>query len=176
MITGRARFNIYFLCAIALCFCGCQSPEKKREKQISRLALHIEVVPDMSEFSQSITLFRTKPVVVHIDRSAFLTEAHVAEAEIVDDMEGWALAIKFDQRGTWLLEQYTTTSPGKHIAIFSTWGLDKKEGRWLAAPVITRRISNGSLRFTPDCSREEAEEIVHGLKNLARQVAKKSKW
>lgn len=178
MIIGRARFNIYLLCLIALCAFGCKSsPEKEREKQLSTLALHMEVVPDESQFSRNITVFRDKPVSVHIDKSAFLTESHVEEARIVEEMDGWVLAIKFDKRGTWLLEQYTTTNPGKHIAIFSTFGPGKKkEARWIAAPVITRRIPNGTLRFTPDASRDEAEDIVLGLNNLAKKVAEKSKW
>jgi len=178
MIIGRTRFNIYLLCCvIAVCAFGCKtSPEKKREKQVSTLALHLEVVPDQSDFGRAITLFRSKPISLNIDKAPFLTESHVEEARIVDEVEGWVLAIKFDSRGTWLLEQYTTTNPGKHIAIFSVFGGDKKEARWLAAPVITRRIPNGTLRFTPDASREEAEDIALGLNNLAKQVAKKSKW
>ena len=36
--------------------------------------------------------------------------------------------------------------------------------RWLAAPVFTKRITDGVLVFTPDCTREEADRIVKGLK------------
>ena len=46
------------------------------------------------------------------------------------------------------------------------------EARWLAAPMITRRITNGLFVFTPDCSREEAERIVLGLNHVARQTHK----
>jgi preprotein translocase subunit SecD len=176
MIIGRTRFNIYLLALLIACGFGCQSPEKKREKQVTALALHLEVLPDVSDFSRTITVFREKPLTVHIDKSAFLTETQVAGAEIVEDGDGWGLQIKFGKRGTWLLEQYTTSNPGKHIAIFSTFGGEKKEARWLAAPLITRRISNGILKFTPDASREEAEEIVFGLNNVAREVEKESKW
>jgi hypothetical protein len=44
------------------------------------------------------------------------------------------------------------------------------ESRWLAAPVIPRRISNGVLTFTPDASREEADLIAIGLNNVAKKV------
>jgi len=51
-----------------------------------------------------------------------------------------------------------------------------KNERWLAAPVISRRIPDGVLVFTPDASRAEADDIVLGLNNIAREVEKKNKW
>lgn len=176
MIIGRGRFNIYLLCILAIVTGGCQSTEKKQAKRVSTLAVHLEVIPDFMDFSQKVSVFREKPVSVHIDKSPFLTETHVSEAVVVEDRDGWALEIRFARRGATLLEQYTTINPGRHLVIFSNFGKEKKEGRWLAAPLISRRISNGTLRFTPDASREEAEEIVFGLNNLAKQVAEKSKW
>ena len=81
-----------------------------------------------------------------------------------------------ERRGKWLLEQKTTTNPGKHIAIFAEWGKKLKESRWLAAPVIPRRISNGVLTFTPDATREEMEQLVLGLNNLAAKMSEQDKW
>ena len=180
MISGSGRFNIYLLCLLVACASGCQSPEKKlakkKEKQISTLAVHLEVIPDTMDFSRTIQVFRDKPVDVTIDKRPFLTELDVAEAKIVEDRGGWALQIQFVRHGAWLLEQYTTTNPGKHMAIFSSFGLDKKEARWLGAPLITKRISNGTLTFTPDATREEAQEIIFGLNHVAKEVAEKSKW
>ncbi|MBC8097449.1 MAG: hypothetical protein H7Y43_16715 [Akkermansiaceae bacterium] len=180
MIIGRSRFNIYLICTLLAVTVGCQSPEKKqarkKEKQVSTLAIHLEAVQDSMDFSRSIQIFREKPLVVNIDKAAFLTESEVAEAKIVPERDGWSLLIKFNQRGTWLLEQYTTTNPGRHMAIFSTFGEDKKEARWLSAPLIHKRISNGILTFTPDATREESEQLVFGLNNLVKQAAAKSKW
>ena len=45
-----------------------------------------------------------------------------------------------------------------------------KDYRWLAAPVISHRISDGVLVFTPDATREEAEEIALGLNNVSKKV------
>ena len=53
---------------------------------------------------------------------------------------------------------------------------DLAENRWLAAPVIPSRIGNGVLTFTPDASREEADQIVLGLNNVAKKVQDKSSW
>ena len=61
-----------------------------------------------------------------------------------------------------LLEQYTTGSKGKHLAISAEFG----QMRWIAAPVITQRIGDGLLVFTPDTSREEAARIVSGLNRV----------
>lgn len=180
MISGCGRFNIYLLCLILAVVGGCQSPEKKlekkKEKQISTLALHLEVIPDTMDFSRTVQIFREKPVEITVDRMPFLTEVDVSEAKIIEERDGWVLQIQFARHGAWLLEQYTTTNPGKHIAIFCTFGLDKKESRWLAAPLIRKRISNGILSFTPDATREEAGEIIFGLNHVAKKVAEKSKW
>jgi hypothetical protein len=37
------------------------------------------------------------------------------------------------------------------------------------APLITGRINNGLLSFTPDMTRDEATEFVKGLNNVAKQ-------
>ena len=37
----------------------------------------------------------------------------------------------------------------------------------MAAPRIARRISNGVISFTPDATRDEAEQIAIGLNNVA---------
>ncbi len=46
------------------------------------------------------------------------------------------------------------------------------DSRWLAAPVISRRISNGVLVFTADCERDEADQLVLGLNNGAAKIRK----
>lgn len=181
MITGRGRFNIYLVCVLtALAFCGCQADkqdkEKEDEKEYATLKIHMEVPRDMMDFSKQVPIFRQRPVLVNVDKDPFLTEAYVSGAKIVDAPGGWELQISFERRGKWLLEQQTTTNPGKHIAIFAEWGKGLKESRWLAAPVIPRRISNGVLTFTPDATREEMEQLVVGLNNLAAKMSEQDKW
>ena len=56
------------------------------------------------------------------------------------------------------------------MPIFCQFGEKLGKARWLAAPVISRRNSNGLLVFTPDADREEAAEIELGLNNLARKT------
>ena len=71
-----------------------------------------------------------------------------------------------------MLEQYSAANPGKHFAIFGQWGEKLADGRWLAAPLITHRIADGMLSFTPDMSREEADRLVLGLNNVAKKILK----
>lgn len=177
MKIARRRFNIYLLAACAtLGAIGCRSTGDKRDKQISTLNLHLEVNPDRTELSGPVPIYREKPVMVNVEKAPFLTEANIADAQVIGGADSFVLRVQFDKRGTWLLEQYSAVNPRKRLATFSRWGKKLNEGRWLAAPIIPRRISDGALTFTPDATREEAEEIARGLRNLAAKVRKKSKW
>jgi hypothetical protein len=178
MIIGRRRFNIYLFSLLAAALCGCHTTERDKAKQISTFRVHLETVTDANDFSTTVPIYREKPVMVTVDKDSFLTEANVSDARILEDSAGgFKIQIQLDRRGTWLLEEKTTTNPGKHFAIFSEFGPGKrKQGRWLGAPIIPKRISSGVLVFTPDATREEADEIVLGLNNLAKQVNARSKW
>lgn len=178
MKIGRNRFNIYLLLTLALILpCGCRTRGDDKDKVQATLRVHVEVVPASMDFSTTVPVYREKPVMVTVDKSPFVTEADVESAKVVDVRGGFDLQIQFDRRGTWLLEEYTTTNPGKHFAVFSEFGVKKsRTSRWLAAPIIYRRISNGILRFTPDATREEAEKIALGLNNVAKKVNEASKW
>lgn len=175
MIIGRNRFNIYLLLLTAVVLpLGCKTQSEKKEK--ATLRVHLEVSPE-SNFSTNVPIYRKKPVPVTVDKAPFLTEANVAEAKVVDVPGGYDLQIKFDRTGTWLFEEYTTTNPGKHLAIFCAFQLGKKkEARWLGAPIITRRVSDGILQFAPDATREEVEQIARGLTNVGKHNSEESKW
>lgn len=177
MITGGKRFNTYLLLALAL-VCGCQSPETKRKKQFSTLRVHLEVNRDTTDRNELAPISRANPVMVNVQKSPFLTEASVKEAKVVEVIGGFALRVGFDRQGVWLLEQYSTANLGKHVAIFSEFASPSDEklnqGRWLAAPRINQRITDGVLVFTPDATREETEQIALGLNNLAKKQNQKA--
>lgn len=164
------RLNIYLVLALLLGLaCGCQTGKKT---QTAILRVHIEVSPDPAGTSQNISVLRSDPVLVTIKREPILTEANIVSAKVIDARGGFALEIKFDENGTWLLEQYSAANPGGHFVIFGQWSEKNSDGRWLANPVISHRISNGTLAFTPDCSREEADQLVLGLNNFVKSAHK----
>ncbi|MCU0786083.1 MAG: hypothetical protein MUF81_18955 [Verrucomicrobia bacterium] len=177
MVIRPARFNIYLLClALLVSAVGCRNPESGREKQLAALRVHLEVNPDSTGMSERVPIYRANPTMVNVDRGPFLREGNVTEAKvIVDALGGFALLVQFDQRGTWLLEQYSATNPGRRFGIYAEFGEKPVVKRWLGAPVIARRISNGVLTFTPDATRDEAEQIARGLNNLAIKVGNQSK-
>jgi preprotein translocase subunit SecD len=171
MIICATRFNIYLLLLVTLGLAaGCKSPEKKqaeqRAQQLVTLRVHIEVRPEATGFTEPVTVFRAAPMVVNIQNVAVLTEAHVASARVIESHGGFSLRIQYNDRGTRLLEHYTAANPKKHLVIFSEFGVPG-QARWLAAPLINRKISDGLLIFTPDATRDEAEQIAIGLNNVA---------
>ena len=179
MITGRNRFNLYLLLLLAGLFaCGCRTSHKDpKARLLSTIRVHLGASPADLERSVKAEIYREHPFSVTLQRDPFLTEANIAGARIVEvPGGGFDLQIQFDRQGTWLLEQYSAANPGKHYAIFSQFGEKGKKSRWLAAPSFTRLISHGTIQFAPDASREEVEDIVRGLSNLAKKIEKQSKW
>lgn len=171
MISGK-RFNIYLLVTLAAALaCGCQSTaERQAKKALSTLRLHLESGSDRTKTTESIPVYREKPIWVNVQKTPFLSEANVTTASVVDEVGGYSLRIQFDDDGKVLLEECTTRNRGRRIAIFSQFAPELKDYRWLAAPVTSHRISDGVLVFTPDATREEAQEIADGLNNVGKKT------
>lgn len=168
------RFNIYLAGALLVAIataCGCRSAEERQQRKLlSTLRLHLEASRDGTQADEAVPVYRAKPAWVRITKNPFLTEANVSEAAVVDAVGGFALRIQFDREGKALLNQYTAINRGRKMAIFSQFGSELKDSRWLAAPVISRHITDGVLVFTPDATRAEAAEIALGLNNVSRKA------
>ena len=173
------RFNIYFTLAAALAlFCGCKTEQQREQDKakevLGALRVHIEAGESDAGSTQTISLLRSDPVLVTIADEPILTEANLIAASVIDTPGGFAIEVRFDEISASLLEQYSAANPGRHFAIFGQWGEKLNDGRWLAAPFITHRIGDGTLAFTPDCSRAEADQLVLGLNNVAAKINKGS--
>ena len=142
-----------------------------KKDQIGILRVHIESESSIQGATKSISVLRAQPVVVNIATDPILTEADVSGARLLDSPGGFAVEIKFDETAGWRLEQYSSANPGKHMAIFAQWSEKQTDGRWLAAPIIVRRMASSSLTFTPDASHAEMEQWVKGLTEEAKQNA-----
>ena len=167
MNTRTRRFNLYLLALISLLVVtGCQTTKKK---EATLLKFHLEVNPDGSDRSKPVPIYRASPIYVNVETKPFIQEGNVVQAAVIDDsFGGFQLKVQLDRQGSWLLEQYTTASKGKRVAIFSHFG----EARWLGAPILTKRIADGVFAFTPDATREETERMVRGLNELAKKSQK----
>lgn len=169
-------FNIYLLTAIFLI--GCKSPQEKKEaalsrqqkKEMSTIRFHLESTGNSSDRASGVPILRESPIYVNIVPQSFLDERDVLIATLNKYMGGSVIQIKFDDHGTFVLDNHSAANKGKRIAIFSEFG----EARWLAAPVISRRISEGTITFTPDASPEECERIVRGINNAVAKMRNKS--
>jgi preprotein translocase subunit SecD len=176
MVIRPLRFNIILLAAAALlALTGCQSTESKQKKQVASLRIHLQTSP-MSGRSMPVAVLRAAPITFHIEQTSILHEGHLDYARVRETPAGFQIALQMNLEGQRLLEQYTTTNPNKRLAIRVRFGIDPViEDRWLAAPQITRRISDGLLQFTPDATRQEAEDIVLGLNNAVGHNPQKPK-
>jgi preprotein translocase subunit SecD len=119
-----------------------------------------------------VSVVRSDPMAFNIANEPILTEDSILAAKVIDTRGGFAVQVQFDESSALMLEQYSADNPGKHLVIFGQWSEKVVDGRWLAAPLITHRIFNGLLSFTPDMSREEADRLVIGLNNVAKKIQK----
>ncbi|HUB88058.1 MAG TPA: hypothetical protein VMB22_09225 [Verrucomicrobiae bacterium] len=166
------QFNVYFALAALVLLCGCKTAShNQNDKAAAALRVHLEFDAGDTTGLDTIgtaTVLRDNPVEYKILNEPALTEANVIGARIINTPGGFALEIRFDEAGGYILEQDTAANPGKHLLIFGQWGDKKTDGRWLAAQIITHRIANGVLAFTPDMSLDEAEKLVDGLNEIAK--------
>lgn len=164
------RFNLFLALASLALLCGCQTD--KKPKDVATLRVFIESNTANSGSTKTVSVLRSDPMLVTIYGEPILSEANIVEARVIDTRGGFAIQIQFDEISGTILEQYSAANPGRHFAIMAQWGQKLVNSRWLAAPLITRRIADGKLSFTPDMTREEADQLVLGLNNAARSNKK----
>lgn len=165
-MKSTRRFNLYFGIALAvIVVAGCKTTEeakKNNKKEVSLVALHLEVNPDGASDNAPVAIHRTNPVYVNISKTPFLDSTDLETASVVDEPGGlFSIRLKFNFRGSALLEAMTISHVGKRVAVFC----QTDTVRWLAAPQIRKGMHDGVFIFTPDATREEADRIVRGLNN-----------
>lgn len=167
------RFNLYLLllATLLLAAVGCKTNDS--DKHLASLRLYMENHAQAPGSGQTVSVLRSSPVLVTISANPFLTEANIVAATVLTTPDqGYAIEVRFDESGSLILEQYSAANVGRHFVIFSQWSENSRDSRWLAAPLITHRIANGILSFTPDASLAESQKIVTGLNNMAKKMAK----
>ncbi len=147
--------------------------KKKKKKPMSTLRVHLETPKDGTGRTAEISVLRSSPMVLTIDKEPILDQSRLIDARVVEGLGGAEIELQFDSQGRTLLENYTAANRGRRLAIGSDFD---KQRRWLAAPKIARLLSDGMLRFTPDASPEEIKVLVQGLINMAEIKKKKDKF
>ncbi len=167
------RFNHYLLGALLACaLAGCATSEKSKEKkEATSVRLFLESDFDTGGKTETVPIFRASPTLVQIQKTPFLDEGSLTDAQVVQTVGGFAIALRFNFHGSLSLENVTTSYRGRRIAVYALF----TESRWLAAPMITQTITDGTLVFTPDATRAEAERIVRGLNNVAIKLGNRTK-
>jgi hypothetical protein len=180
--SNLAPLALLIAICTALLVCSCKSTDKKSEdktdpkaahnekKLAATLGIFLEDRNDLPEHQQTVSVIRDSPVHLKIQKAPFVTEAFLDQAQVLDTRGGYVIMLKFDRHGRLTLEQYSSLNLGRRFVVFSEFGEKMHEHRWLAAPLIQKRIVDGVLTFTPDASKEEAELIVKGLNNVTEKA------
>jgi preprotein translocase subunit SecD len=171
-----ACFNLYLTAVACLvCLTACSSTPKKPKKDqlATAISLHLESFADGTNRNGPVPIYREKPIYVNVDKAPFLDQTSIDSARVVDEPGGlFHLALKFNWEGAMQLDGVTSDNHNRRIAVLATFG---KGPRWLAAPLIKQRMSDGVFIFTPDATHEEAERIALGLNNFAAEIKKREK-
>jgi preprotein translocase subunit SecD len=177
MTLSRRCFNLYLAGGLTACLggllvTGCSttsSEEKAHKKEASSVRVYLEERFDTGDKTTLVPIYRAKPILIRINKTPVLDEGHLEDARVVDVVGGFAVVLKFDFHGTLVLENLSTAYRGRRLAIYGTF----TDSRWLGAPIMNRRITDGRLVFTPDATREEAHRFVRGLNNVAIKLGNK---
>lgn len=173
MNSLAGRINL--ILALLFCVCGgCQSGSDKKDedkdekKKAAMLRFYLEANPDPTGHTMDVPIYRAHPMTMTVQRQPILDEAFMKNVEVVDadEMGGIALKVTFDEFGTRRLDALTIEHRDQRVGIEASW----TEHRWLGAPLLNKRISNGVFVFTPDATREEAERIARGVNNVIKKI------
>lgn len=162
------NMNLALVLMAGLLAAGCTS---KDDEKLATVRLHLEVNKEMNRRSQEISVLRSHPVLINVEDAPFLHEGYIEEIELIESNGGHEIRLKFNQSGTWMLENITAGNYGKRIAVMAQF----PETRWVSATVIRGRVSNGIYQFAPDADLEETRRIVDGM-NLTLEKRKRQNW
>jgi len=166
-------FNLYLTAILAATLLGCETTgsdsDKNKPSDLATLRVHLESHPDpITGSSTPIRIGREDPLNLHVT-GAMIGEINLVSAELWDGKEGeYAIHLQFDRAGTQTLEMLSMSYRGKRLAIESQFPYH----RWIGLVRMNQRISDGSLLFRPDASREESVRIVSGLNKAIVKMKK----
>src|SRR3954471_4981553 len=110
MKSRSCLFNGFLVMAALALVAGCGTTEERQhKKEVSTLRVHVES-DQQSDHSSGISVMRSAPMMLNIDREPILEENHVEAAVVVEQLGGFAIEIKFNRQGSWILERASVVS------------------------------------------------------------------
>ena len=149
---------------------------KKASDRYAVIRYHLETTDDGN--GPKAEVIRSRPQLIPIEKMPFFDERDVAAADLIETPDGgFIIQIEGTQHGRNAMEMATVSANGRRIAIYGQWMTDSDapEIRWIAAPMLRGTIRNGTLRFSVDCDRSEAQMLVDGLNNVAVKLKNRPK-
>ena len=152
------------------------SKPKKASDRYAVIRYHLETTDDGN--GPKAEVIRSRPQLIPIQKMPFFDERDVASADLIETPDGgFIVQIEGTEHGRNALEMATVSANGRRVAIYGQWMTDSEtpEIRWIAAPMIRGTVRNGTLRFSVDCDRTEAQMLVDGLNNVAVKLKNRPK-
>ncbi len=155
-----------------------QRKKKKKPDPYGILRLFLEANDDSN--SPKATVIRRLPQTYPVQQTPFIDERDIVRAMVVEAPDGgFMIQVELTQQhGRQALEMGTVSSMGRHLLIFGQWTTEsdaKPEERWLAAPVVRNVLRTGTIVFSADMDREEAERFVEGINRVAVKLKNQKK-
>ncbi|MBL9175781.1 MAG: hypothetical protein JNL10_19720 [Verrucomicrobiales bacterium] len=152
------------------------SKPKKASDRYSVIRYHLETTDDGN--GPKAEVLRSRPQLIPIEKMPFFDERDVAAADLIETPDGgFILQVEGTTHGRNAMEMATVSANGRRVAIYAQWmtDTDTPEIRWIAAPMVRGTVRNGTLRFSVDCDRSEAQMLVDGLNNVAVKLKNRPK-
>lgn len=168
------RFNTYLLLLAVVLSVGCKSPEqRKRDNTVAKFRLYLEGAQDGTTDYETIEISGVRLLA---NRQPFLDEGNIRQAAVLETRDGgYAMEVQFDQHGTFVLDAISAQYRSRRMIVFSELSVDEiVTPHWLGAPLIGRRILDGQILFTPNATREIADQIALGVNNLVKKAKRNS--
>ena len=143
-----------------VCFVGCAIFRKPSEG--ANLRIYEESSSSLpAETFQTVKIPHTD-VKLTVSPFPALTERDVQSAELYDTAGGKAIFLRFDPNGTIILDEMTTRTRGRYIAVL----IDKRP---VSAWLVDQRILNGQFLIEGDFTDAEAKKVVDDLNALSKK-------
>jgi hypothetical protein len=176
-------FNIYFaigvsaLCVLLAAGCSAINAGKKAinpKKEQSTMRIYLEG-PRGDAMTTGTVLVTREKLPFSVEREAFLTEADISTASVVDNGDGtYALQLAFNEHGTMLLDMYTTSNKGKHLIIFSQFPKPGKPKKPKKKPGATNDDSDLIIRS--DAAIAPPDQTLLETSTPAPDKSRESAW